>query len=273
MRKVIIAFDGVQYSEGAMAFARQMNSAEKVSLTGLFLPQMVFANLWSYADSLSGAGFIPLIEADDAEQININIGRFRKECTKWGIKHTVQKDFFDFAMPELRKQTRFADLLIIGSESFYKQAGSDQPNEYLKDALHSSECPIIIVPESFDFPKSNVLAYDGSESSVFAIKQFMYLLPDFQELPTLLVSVSSGSEYSQNTQNIHELVSDHFSYLSFLNLEFESKKLFATWISEKKTSILVSGSYSRSIISQLFHQSFVEDVISEHKIPLFISHR
>jgi hypothetical protein len=52
MRNIIIAFDGSQYSEGAMAFARQMNYAERISVTGLFLPQMIFANLWSYADSV-----------------------------------------------------------------------------------------------------------------------------------------------------------------------------------------------------------------------------
>ena len=91
MRKLVIAFDGSQYSEGAMAFARQMNYAEKVSLTGLFLPQTIFSNLWSYADAASATAFIPMLESDDAEQINSNIERFERECTKYGIKYTVKK--------------------------------------------------------------------------------------------------------------------------------------------------------------------------------------
>jgi len=273
MRKIIIAFDGTEYSEGAMKFARQMNYAEKISLTGLFLPQTIFANLWSHADSMSGSVFIPLLEADDAEQINANIDRFREQCNKYGIKHTVRKDFFDFAIPELRKETRFADLVIIGSESFYRHMGHER-NDYLNDTLHSSECPVLVVPESFDYPKSNILAYDGSESAVFAIKQFMYLFPEFQDLPSLLVSVgSSAAEYAQNTEHVRDLVADHFSNLSFVNLALDDKKLFATWISEKKGSILVCGAFGRSILSQLFRQSFVQDLISEHKIPVFISHR
>jgi len=274
MRNIIIAFDGSQYSEGAMAFARQMNSAERISVTGLFLPQMIFANLWSYADSGSGSGFIPLIEADDSEQINKNILRFEQECKKYNIKSIVKKDFFDFAIPELQKETRFADIIIIGSESFYKHLGSEHSNEYLKDALHTSECPVVVVPESYRYPESNILAYDGSESSVFAIKQFMYLFPEFSELPTILVSLKlPGSNYAKNTDNIRALVADHFSSLSFMNLELDAKKYFSTWISEKKGSILVCGAFSRSFLSQLFRQSFVEDVISEHKIPVFISHK
>src|SRR5688500_6638069 len=178
MRKILIAFDGSQYSEGAMAFARKMNYSERISLTGLFLPQLALANLWSYAESSSGEPVIPLLEADDSEQIKKNIERFRNECSRYNITHTVQKDFLDFAMPELLKQTRFADLVIIGSQSFYKQIGTDHSNEYLKDALHSSECPVIVVPESYEYPQSNILAYDGSESSVFAIKQFIYLFPE-----------------------------------------------------------------------------------------------
>jgi hypothetical protein len=35
----------------------------------------------------------------------------------------------------------------------------------------------------------------------------------------------------------------------------------------------VCGAFSRSMLSQFFRHSFVEDVIRNHKIPVFISHR
>ena len=275
MRKLVIAFDGSQYSEGAMAFARQMNYAEKVSLTGLFLPQTIFSNMWSYADSASATAFIPMLESDDAEQINSNIERFERECNKYGIKYTVKKEFFDLAIPELQKETRFADLVIIGAESFYNRNGNDdETNEYLKDTLHSSECPVVVVPESYHYPTSNILAYDGSESSVFAIKQFVYLFPEFADNPTLLVSVrEAASKHAEHTNSIRDLASDHFSSLSYINLDIDPDKYFATWISEKKNSILVCGAFSRSMLSQILRKSFVEEVLKEHRIPVFISHK
>jgi len=36
--------------------------------------------------------------------------------------------------------------------------------------------------------------------------------------------------------------------------------------------LLVAGSYGRSAVSDLFHSSFAEQVIHEHKMPVFIAH-
>lgn len=274
MKKIILAFEGTHFSEGAFEFARSINDKSPILLTGIFLPQVVFANLWSYADSASGPLFVPLVEDDDSDLVKQNIDRFRELCVKNNIDHRVHKDFFDFALPELKRETRFADLVILGSESFYKNIGSGEPNDYLKEAMHAAECPVIIVPEKYTFPTSNVLAYNGSASSVFAIKQFSYLLPELANNPTLLVSVSNEEESAvKDSQNIEELVSRHFPDLTVSSLELDSKKYFATWMSEKKNSILVSGSFGRSSTSRLFRKSFVSDIIASHKIPVFITHR
>jgi nucleotide-binding universal stress UspA family protein len=274
MRKVIIAFDGAQYSDGAMEFARNMNVGEKISLTGLFLPQVAFGSLWTYSDAMTGATFIPFVEDEEADLIGKNIDKFEDFCVHNGINHSVNKALFEFALPELRKETRFADLVIIGSETFYKQIGSQTPNEYLKDAMHSAECPVVVVPEKYSFPEKNILAYDGSESSVFAIKQFTYLFPEFADNPTIVVAThKSANEFNENKTEIQSFASSHYLSLTYLNLDIDAKKYFSTWISEKKGAILVCGAFSRSLISQLFRQSFVEEVLREHRIPVFISHR
>ena len=273
MRKIIIAFDGTQYSEGAMSFAKKLNEAERISLTGLFLPLVSIAGLWTYADPIGGT-FSPLFEEESSKLVDRNISRFQKFCSANNIRHKVSKAVFDFAMPELRKETRFADVVILGSETFYRNIGGETPNEYLKDALHLAECPVIVVPETYGFPEKNILAYDGSESSVFAIKQFMYLFPEFTQNPTLLVTINNApAALAEQDPDIHGLVSAHFNNISFMNLQLDPKKYFATWMSENKNTILVCGAFSRSMISQILRQSFVEDVLRDHKIPVFISHK
>lgn len=272
MRKILVAFDGSQYSSGAMQFARRLHLNEKITVTGLFLPHVALSSLWSYADAMTGTSFIPFVESDNAAIVEKNIQQFERFCRDHSITHTVIKSFFDLALPELRKQTRFADLAIIGSETFYKNVGTEH-SEYLKDALHTAECPVMVVPESYRFPESNILAYDGSDSSVFAIKQFAYLFPEFSENPTTLVTLTPPTNNAETKNDIRDLVSAHFSSSSYTSLDMDSKKYFGTWMSEKKSSILVCGAFSRSIISQLFRQSFVEDVLRDHQIPVFISHR
>lgn len=274
MRKILLVFDGTNFSEGAFEFARRLNEKNKSLVTGVFVPQLDIANLWSYAPAGSGAVTVPLIEDEEARLVEKIIERFKELCGKEKIEYRVHKDFYDLALPELKKESRFADLIIIGSEKFYGNIGVDGPSDYLKDALHDAECPILIVPEKFNFPETNILSYDGGGSSVFAIKQFAYLFPEFLQNPTLLVyAKNEGNEEIPDVKNIKELAGGHFPDLEIMKLHQDSKEYFATWINEKKNSILISGSFGQSSLSRVFKKSFIKDVIKDHKMPIFITHR
>jgi len=274
MRKILLVFDGINFSEGAFEFARRLNEKNQILVAGVFMPQVDFANLWSYAGAASGAISIPLIEEEESKEIENNIERFKQLCKKNKIEYRVHKDFYGFALPELKKESRFADLIIIGSEKFYANIGVNGPNDYIKDALHDAECPVLVVPEKFNFPESNILSYDGSESSVFAMKQFAYLFPEFVKKPTLLVYAKNDREEDiPNVEYIEELTARHFPDLTIVKLHLDPKEYFAAWISEKKNSILVSGSFGRSSLSRVLKKSFIKDVIKDHRLPIFIVHR
>jgi hypothetical protein len=45
MKKIILAFDGANFSEGSFNFARKMNEISPILLTGIFLPQVNYAAL------------------------------------------------------------------------------------------------------------------------------------------------------------------------------------------------------------------------------------
>lgn len=274
MKKILLAFDGLHFSEGAFEFARQLNDLSPILLVGAFAPQLSYANLWSYADGATGAMFIPTLEQEDSAEVEKNIVRFEELCKKNSINYKVHKDFYDFALPELRKETRYADLLIISSESFYHNIDNPNPDAYLREALRHSECPVIIVPEHFEFPRVNILAYDGSDSSAYAIKQFAYLFPELHNQQTLLI-YSSAKENNAipGEEQIEELVKQHFFDVSLSRLDLSPKKYFSAWIASYPASILVCGSFGRSIVSEMFHKSFAAGVITEHKIPVFIAHK
>lgn len=275
MKKILLAFDGSNFSEGAFEFCRRLNEMQPILVTGVFIPQVNYANLWSYATAAGTEPlFIPLVEEEEAAEITTNIQHFESLCQKNGISYRVHKDFFDFALPELKKETRFADLVIISGEIFHKGPLAANQYDYMRDAIHASECPVLVVPESFEFPENNILAYDGGEESVYAIKQFAYLFPELAKNKTLLVYSEDHVEKNfPSRDNIIELCTQHYKDLTFHKLEIDTKKYFSTWISEKKASILVSGSFSRSALSQIFKKSFIADIIMEHKIPVFIAHK
>lgn len=275
MRKILLAFDGTHSSKGAFEFARRINQHSPVLLTGVFLPQINYANVWSYAGSAAGAPmFIPLVEDEETVAIEKNIAGFESLCQKNNIDYKIHKDFTDFALPALMKETRFADLLIIGSESFYENLGINEPNESIKEALHGSECPVLVVPEEFEFPESNILAYDGSDDSVFAVKQFAYLFPELCRNNTLLVyATEEANKKFPDEAFIEELGARHFPDMSLLKLQINPKQFFTKWVADRKGSILISGAFSRSVFSTMLKKSFVTDVIRNHSLPVFVAHR
>ncbi len=274
MRKILLAFDGMNFSRGAFEFARRMNQHTKILAAGVFLPQIDYASIWSYPGAAMSPVYIPFTENEDIVAIEKNIARFELLCQKNDIEYRVHKDFAEFALPALVKETRFADLLVLGSEYFYKNLGIGELNESVKGILHDAECPVLVVPEKFEFPESNILAYNGSGDSVFAIKQFAYLFPELCGNQTLLVCAKKdASKELPDEACIEELAARHFPDLSLLKLQINPKKFFESWMSGKKGSILISGAFNRSIFSLMFRKSFVTDIIKEHKMPVFIAHR
>lgn len=273
MKKVLLAFDGTAFSEGAFSFAKWMNRKEKILLTGAFLPQVAFANLWSMSGgAMVGPLYVPLVEDDEAAEIARNITRFEDACKENGIDYRVHKDFDGLAIQELINESRFADLLVLSSEKFYESSGDAMA--FMDDTLHGVECPVVIVPEKFDMPSNVILAYDGDKTSVFAAKQFTYLFPELSELPALLVHAGKGEDGGKMPaeRNMEEWAGAHFEDLSMSNLDDDDRTYFDNWFKNKKNAILVAGSFGRSTLSRILKKSFITDIIGLRTTPVFIAH-
>src|SRR4051812_42445649 len=94
MKKVVLAFDGLHFPEGAFAFIRYLHHLQPLMVTGSFVPLIDFSNLWSYAEGVSGNMDIPLLEDENAEKENQMIVDFESRCRNANIPCKVHKDFF-----------------------------------------------------------------------------------------------------------------------------------------------------------------------------------
>jgi hypothetical protein len=275
MKKIILAFDGSNFSEGAFEFVRRLNEIQPILVTGVFVPQVALSNVSSYSPAAAFAGaYVPILDDEEGEVVEKNIARFESLCRKNGIRYRVHKEFIDFALPELKKESRFADVLLISGELFYKRFIELDHYDYLRDLLHVSECPVLVLPERYQFPVNNILAYDGSEEAVYALKQFAYLFPELAVNKTLLVYAQEKGEGGFPSRDyIVELATQHYKDLTFYKLDVNPRKYFNTWIKNENGSLLISGSFGRSAFSQIFKKSFVADIIRDHKVPVFIAHK
>lgn len=274
MKKILLAFDGTHYSQAALDFACQLHQQSPIFLTGAFLPQVDYSALWSYSVGSEAGTPIPSVEESTSREIHQNTSRFTDYCKQHGIPFKIHRAYMNFALPELKKESRFADLLIVSSQEFYKQAGTGLSNYYLKNILHQLECPLIVMPEKKVNGGNNIIAYDGSASAMYAIKQFTYLFPEWTNNPTTIVYATpqQGTEWPYETE-VREFISSHFKNVTWQRLVISSSDFFTSWLMENNNSILVTGSFGRSGLSMLFRKSFVAEAINEHYMPVFIAHQ
>lgn len=274
MKKLIIALDGQHFPKGAFEFVKSVNVDTKVLLAGIFLNPVDYSKIMAYT-GMEGMALMPewMIKNEEDIPVTRNISLFKEACTAEGIEFRIHKDTDLMAISSLIEESRFADALLISSDLFYSNVSIDQPNFYLEEVLKKSECPVMLVPENYEEPGQVVLAYDGNESSVFAIKQFAYVFPELAKKETVLLSITDHEDDLPEYSLISELVSRHYPNLKIQNLHLKHKKDFREWMSAKPNSFIVMGAFSRSIFSQLFKKSFASDVIHDIKMPLFISHK
>ena len=57
MKKILLAFDGSNFSEGAFEFVRRLNDIQPLLVTGVFVPQVAYSNASSYSPAAAFAGY------------------------------------------------------------------------------------------------------------------------------------------------------------------------------------------------------------------------
>jgi hypothetical protein len=261
MKQVLIIGAGHHFPQGPFGFLRVMQEDERVHARALFFLPVDYSVL---AAATSGIDLTPILELEDNEKewITTHKTLFASQCEQQFISHSVHDHDEQWSREVLVKESRFADLILVSA---------DFP--YLREALHDAECPVMVVPENFSVPEHLFMAYDGGRESLYAIKQFCYLFPGLTDLPTEILYVRDDvTDNIPDLASLQEFSRLKFNSMSFSKLHFPAREYFATWISEKRNVLLVSGSYGRSQLSYLGKRSFAADIIHARQLPVFIAH-
>lgn len=274
MKKILIALDGEHFPKGAFELAALLHRQNPVLVTGVFLSPIDVSKIVAYT-GLEAVPLMPaVVEGDYTEQVQKNVERFRSRCEAEGMEFRIHNDSENLPLASLIKETRFADMLFISRESFFSNISSEQPNEYMQELLKKTECPVVLVPEKFEVPHKLLLLYDGEASSVYAIKQFAYLFPQFTQLPASLTEITATpDERLPDEQSVTELAARHYSDLTVNEMALENKRQFTNWLLQEEGTWLIMGAYGRSLFSTLFKKSFADELISRLALPMFITHK
>jgi hypothetical protein len=272
MKQVLIVAAGHQFPQGTFAFLQTMTENERVHVRGLF-----FRPVDRFALAAAGASnnITPFLELEDSERkvIARHKAQFTRNCEEHHIPFSLHDNDSEWDKALLIKESRFADLILISGECFYAETDNHHPNQYLRQALHDAECPVLVIPEYFAAVHHVFMAYDGSRESIYAIKQFCYLFPYLIDLPTEIVYINEDAGHAiPELESLRQFAQLKFDYLNYAKLQFKAANHFAAWIGGKKNALLIAGSFGRSKLSYIGKRSFAQDVIQNHEFPVFIAH-
>lgn len=272
MKQVLIVGAGHQFPQGPFTFLQTMIENERVHVKGLFFRPVDYSALAAAGASNNIKPFLEL-EDNEREVIARHKAQFTRNCEQHHIPYSLHEKDSEWDKDLLIKESRFADLILISGECFYAETDNHQPNQYLRQALHDAECPVLVIPEYFTSIQHVFMAYDGSRESIYAIKQFCYLFPYFVDLPTEFVYIHEDANHAiPELENLRQFTRLKFDYLNYAKLQFNAADHFAAWISGKKNVLLVAGSFGRSKLSYMGKRSFAQEVIHNHEFPVFVAH-
>lgn len=272
MKKILFVSDSAHFPEGAFHFAEQLRGEETIVLKGIFFNEL--EGSWmapELYDRLNRETGEPKVKQTISVVESSN--RFIEKCRAAGIRYETQHYFEGWDRNFFSRESRFADLAILSEDLFCPDLIEGQPNLFMQQLLQDAECPVIALPESFQSIDHIVVAYDGNKESVFALKQFTNLLPGYQDLPIEFVYLrEEESEDLPDGQLLQAYTNAHYDAGNAIRLHFLPGHSFRHWLREKKNTLVVAGSFSRSQTSMLFKRSFAADLIKHHQVPVFIAH-
>ncbi len=278
MQKIVLVADATPINNNTLDFACYLAKLTHSKLTGVFLENRV-GEPGPALKSLYGTPYVETVVAatipenkSRAEQCRQNIERFELACKSKGITAYVHRDK-GAPLQEVITETRFADLLIIDAKLTLSGENEGVLSAFMKDILTKSECPVVIAPLSFTGIDEIVFAYDGSASSVFAIKQFTYLFPELSDKKLMIIQVNAKEEVPViEKEQISELLRMHFSAIGYHYLQGKASDELFSHLLGRENIFVVMGAYGRSTLSGFFKPSTADLLVKTVNLPLFIAH-
>ncbi len=275
MKQITVALDGLNFSACAVKYAALLASSAKTNLTGIFLDDVVNHN-YSIYDLLDDEGvsenkFKALNEKED-EKRKGSVKEFEKICRQANVKCLVRHDR-NVALQELLKESIYTDLIILDRKETFFQSGKKNPSAFLKGFLADSECPVFIVPASFRAFDKLIFLYDGSPTSVRAVKAFGYLLNTFCHLPLEVVTVKQSADYPDLSGKylMREWIKKYFAHAVYTTLSGDSESTIVKYVkTQKNDTLFILGARHRGTLSYWFRESMADVLIQKVQAPLFV---
>lgn len=278
MENILLAIDATSLDMSALDFACYLGRLTHSKVTGVFLENLV-DNEKPVFRRMHGTTYVDWdIDENSPEmkekrdRIDANILLFREACEKRSVSYRIHRDE-GVPAAEMISESRYADIIVTDAATSFRRVFEGSPTRFVKDLLKDAECPVIIAPEHFDGIDSIVFAYDGSRSAAFAMKQFTYLFPEFDDKKVIVFHVDEKETWTEDEkQKLTGWLQNHYSAIGFEKAGGDAGYELFSYLFRKKNIFIVMGAYGRSAFSRFFKHSRADLLVKTITQPIFIAH-
>lgn len=278
MEKILLAINPAKVNVNTIDFACYIAKLTRSKLAAIFLENLQGEEVPTLKAFHGGVYVESVLQSDlpeNSERLNQweqNVHVFENACNNRGVTSCIHRDK-GVPTEDVVFESRFADMLIVDAEMSFHDKPEALPTPFVKEVLAKSECPVVIAPYSFYGIDEIVFAYDGSASSVFAIKQFSYLLPELSDKKITILQVDENGDLPTiDNHKIRELLQMHYCGIAFQFLHGKASDELFGYMLLKKNVFVVMGAFGRNMLSGFFRHSTAELLIKTINVPVFIAH-
>lgn len=170
--------------------------------------------------------------------------------------------------------SRFADVMITKTTSVHATENEQVTTDEAERFLTESYCPVLLAPDEMSEIKSIILTYNGSYSSVYAIKQFAYIFNTLKDVPVEVLTITERGKDHETPEKelIHGFLSSHFNNISYKIIKGDPETEIMLELMYKKNAIVTFGAFGRNRISRMIRPSDAAQAIRYINIPIFVTH-
>lgn len=276
MQKILVLINPNQPEEHTIDFACQMAKMTRAGLTGIFVEQTyVEFSPVMFMESLPHGGFPMetgtrkkgLADTDQAFRL------FREKCAKNKIPCTVLRDKGE-PVQEIIFESRYADLIIVDPSLHFFEGSDSIPSHFVKQLLAHAECPVLMAPEHCAYIDEVIFCYNSTASSMYAIRQFTYMLPELKDCKVSVLEISKDEkpEFKEGHKRLMHWLKAHYTSVRYQVVTGDAADELFTHLFMHHDKMVVIGAYGRNMLSRLFHKSTVDKLVRMVDLPIFITH-
>lgn len=278
MKKITWLVDPMQYQDGDAEFPIYLSKLIHAEIQVLYPDLGFLRDIPVFTENQilpTGEYRLGDVHINDAYQevISQTSHRIRASLSSMDVTAHIDRSEL-YSLKDMLIKTRFSDLLLANLELANENTQSQKMSSVMETILHRSECPVLLLPEQFQTIQEVVMAYDGSASSVFAIRQFVTLFEPILPIPATVVHVKKNEldDAIPFKEDLQDWIIEHFKPVRFRILEGRvGEELMTEWM-YLKNAVITFGAFGKKPLLSFFGGSHAEKMIKTVNTPVFITH-